>query len=622
MAGGRAGAGDAERDVYLRSERDRLAEALASYPPEGPDSVRQRLEQHWLDAAISLDSATDFLPFVRCRLAREADYLRSRPSVVDYYNYCGTLQPWWDRATTGALEAGDMAGAWRAADDTRARTLDLLSAAVRDDRRPSAATYVPDYIRDHHARMIAEVLETLGDEDNVDLGLRRDALMPWLNESFGQAASWRGHWVVDLDPTPPAEEFDPTALVFPDVPTALIEFWCAEEQAQAFIHLPGGAGPRLVALPDLVSPRQIDWFHRWFTYYGDYERRGPAAIPAWARFMDQLCLELGQAIWAPLREVLEAQPLERLILVPDLFLGSLPLHAMALPARGDPERLCDRYDVGFCPSLRQLGRARRHEGPVGSRCLFLGDPQAECPTGKCPGPCRLSLPMSRVELETLRTHWPEVHPLVGRECTPKAALERLRALRPDLIHVSTHGLTRFDDPLGSGLVLRFDGRLSDDLLTLYVNHQLTPTWGTEVSGEVLTLDTLLRQADLRSCRLLVLNACETGLGYMGSPREDLGLATGLLAAGVPSVIAPLWYIGEAAASLLTQQFYARLRRDPSQKLAALMYAQRWLRRLGYDEAAGVVSPKQLAAGVLISGRERPFSHPFFWAPLQLRGSPL
>jgi CHAT domain-containing protein len=90
---------------------------------------------------------------------------------------------------------------------------------------------------------------------------------------------------------------------------------------------------------------------------------------------------------------------------------------------------------------------------------------------------------------------------------------------------------------------------------------------------------------------------------------------------VPTVVSALWPVTEAVAGLFAERFYAELSADPDNKLHALTRAQRALRALTYEELAARLTPAQLRAGVLLSGRERPFSHMYFWAPFQLSGSP-
>ena len=138
---------------------------------------------------------------------------------------------------------------------------------------------------------------------------------------------------------------------------------------------------------------------------------------------------------------------------------------------------------------------------------------------------------------------------------------------------------------------------------------------------MLTLDALLHKADLRCCRLAVLNSCETELSALGAPGQAVSVGNGLLAAGVATVIAPLWPTDDFAAGLLARRFYAELSRRPGSILTALTRAQKWMRTLTLAEAAQLAGPRQIKAGVSLSGDEHPFSHVFFWGAYQLHGDP-
>jgi len=56
-------------------------------------------------------------------------------------------------------------------------------------------------------------------------------------------------------------------------------------------------------------------------------------------------------------------------------------------------------------------------------------------------------------------------------------------------------------------------------------------------------------------------------------------------------------------------------------LQAFSRAQTWLRTLPLNEASQLADPRQLKAGISLSGSEYPFSHVFFWGAYQLHGDP-
>jgi CHAT domain-containing protein len=96
---------------------------------------------------------------------------------------------------------------------------------------------------------------------------------------------------------------------------------------------------------------------------------------------------------------------------------------------------------------------------------------------------------------------------------------------------------------------------------------------------------------LRS-RLVVLSACETGLGKLQGGDEITGLTRTFLAAGADTVVASLWKVSDESTAMLMQEFY----RQMGQGLAP----------------AAALRESALAV------RTR-YAHPFYWAPFVVTG---
>jgi CHAT domain-containing protein len=96
-----------------------------------------------------------------------------------------------------------------------------------------------------------------------------------------------------------------------------------------------------------------------------------------------------------------------------------------------------------------------------------------------------------------------------------------------------------------------------------------------------------------NARVVVLSACETGLGKLSKGDELVGLQRAFLYAGTPAVVTTLWKVDDRASYYLMQAFYDNL--DESGPAAALRKAQ-------------------LAT-------MRDFPHPFAWAAYGLTGVP-
>jgi CHAT domain-containing protein len=79
--------------------------------------------------------------------------------------------------------------------------------------------------------------------------------------------------------------------------------------------------------------------------------------------------------------------------------------------------------------------------------------------------------------------------------------------------------------------------------------------------------------DLRGTEVVVLSACDTGLGRVEPGQGVLGLQHAFRTAGARALVASLWKVDDAATSLLMDEFYANLWQKKLPKLEALRQAQ-------------------------------------------------
>jgi CHAT domain-containing protein len=138
--------------------------------------------------------------------------------------------------------------------------------------------------------------------------------------------------------------------------------------------------------------------------------------------------------------------------------------------------------------------------------------------------------------------------------------------------------------------------------------------------------------------LVVLSACETGLGRYAGGDGYLGFAQALFVKGARSVVLSQWKVPDQATALLMSRFYANLlgRRaglnGPIGKAQALHEAKQWLRTLTQDQVDAERKRLNLVAGQGARGTERalnvgtaapvhPFEHPYYWGGFILIGNP-
>src|SRR5262249_14505615 len=145
---------------------------------------------------------------------------------------------------------------------------------------------------------------------------------------------------------------------------------------------------------------------------------------------------------------------------------------------------------------------------------------------------------------------------------------RMKAFR--FLHLAAHGESDPRIAYRSALILAPDPDRSDD-------PPATDTDGT------ITAEQIARTWEL-DADLVVLSACESGLGRAAGVEGYLGFAQPLLAKGARSLVLSLWKVDDDATALLMARFYQNLLGQraglaaPMAKAEALAEAKAWLRR--------------------------------------------
>ena len=137
----------------------------------------------------------------------------------------------------------------------------------------------------------------------------------------------------------------------------------------------------------------------------------------------------------------------------------------------------------------------------------------------------------------------------------EAAFKSRSKMKNSIIHISTHGFFKDNAPnknpmLESGLFFAGANRYwCNDTL------QLSPYADDGIlrSAEIATLN-------LADCSLVVLSACETGLGYSNSSEGVYGLQRAFKLAGAKQILMSLWAVDDRATDMLMTGFYQGLLR--------------------------------------------------------------
>ncbi|WP_422928931.1 CHAT domain-containing protein [Singulisphaera sp. PoT] len=383
--------------------------------------------------------------------------------------------------------------------------------------------------------------------------------------------------------------------------STLVFLWVAssDEVGRAFL-IPPDREMIVVELPQLNDSHVREWLMGsadaivrvgWFNAYPS-----PGAPQArWDAFGDEINLllaELGSAIMEPILTALLPEMNSLSLIVPG-WLGVLPLHA-ATRKDGDEVRYLveDGITVHYSPSAwvlrRCFERSRLEWAPLlgmatdPSNRLALGEWELDA----------IEKVLTKADSTTGLTR------LLGSAATLAAVMAALKD--HPTAYLSCHGSFGFSDPRASALLLH-DG--------------------------VLTLGDLLDRMRLEVARLVILSACETGLGA-GEGDGYLGLPTGFIVAGAKSVVGSLWPTDERATALLMVRMIESLGKG-HWITEALRDAQHWLARLTRAEVEEFWVTRNLgkkpanSLAISFDGLEGdcPFAHPVYWAAFAVFGSP-
>lgn len=313
----------------------------------------------------------------------------------------------------------------------------------------------------------------------------------------------------------------------------------------------------------------------------------------WSDALDRVTAWLWDAVLAPVIDHLAPDPGDVVTLVPCGPLALLPLHAAwtADPSTPTGRRYAADHAVWtYTANARALAACRAAAaGPVPRSSMVVADPE---PDGD------RALPAIATLSPLVKNLFPAgPGPLHGTDATRAAVAGAIRDA--DVLHLACHGRARLDEPLRSHLVLN-DGEL--------------------------TLEEIL--SSRLTARLAVLAACETAMPGTDLPDEVVALPTGLVQAGVATVVAAMWACDELATALLLTEFYRLWPGLPA--AVALAEAQRRLRDSTTEQmSARLATLPAETANYLIGAvefaadageRTRPWADIATWAAMTCTGA--
>src|SRR5581483_11653659 len=310
---------------------------------------------------------------------------------------------------------------------------------------------------------------------------------------------------------------------------------------------------------------------------------------------------------------------KRLLIVADGALNYVPFEALVKTGAGASpapdyaslDYLIKSHEIVYSPSASVIGAIRSgSSGASGKAMLLVADPvfSADDPRAKGSGAASSSAetrglglglesavndvagdsaPTSGLHLARLsgtRTEAEEIAKIAQAGSSKADLWMDLNASEDNVrgrdmsgyrfVHVATHGLLDAERPQFTGVVLSLVGNKSND--------------GFLRTDEIFNLKL--------GAPLVMLSACETGLGKEKRGEGVIGLTRAFMYAGAPTVGVSLWSVADKSTADLMTDFYRRLlAASPQPPASSLRDAQ------------------------LAMIKEGKYSAPFYWAPFVLVG---
>lgn len=234
---------------------------------------------------------------------------------------------------------------------------------------------------------------------------------------------------------------------------------------------------------------------------------------------DYLSRELYNVLIAPISDKISTK---RLIIVPHGTLHYLPFQALQ---DQDGKYLFEKFQITYLPSASVMEYLSQKEDGRYDQILAFGNPTANREGCK-------SIEFSRHEVERIGQVF--LYSEIYTDSNATESVFRERATEHNILHLACHAELNSSYPMYSGLLLApsegYDGELD--------------------VHEIFTLDL--------DASLVVLSACQTGLGKLTTGDELVGLSRAFLAAGAHSLVSSLWTVYDESTGYFMECFYRNL----------------------------------------------------------------
>ena len=207
-------------------------------------------------------------------------------------------------------------------------------------------------------------------------------------------------------------------------------------------------------------------------------------------------------------------------------LGIVPhgiLHHLSFATLNDGNNyVADRIPLFYLPSASLLRYTlERRKTDKNIRVLAIGNPDLNNPA--------LNLPFAEREVSTIHWNFPDTTLLTRDKATESWVIRNIADF--GIIHLASHGEFDAVNPLFSALKLAKDAHSDGDL-------RASETFGLQINAD-----------------LVMLSACQTGLGKITNGDDVIGFNRAFIYAGTHAIISSLWRVSDISTAMLVKQFY-------------------------------------------------------------------
>jgi CHAT domain-containing protein/Flp pilus assembly protein TadD len=236
--------------------------------------------------------------------------------------------------------------------------------------------------------------------------------------------------------------------------------------------------------------------------------------------------------------------------------------------KNDGPYLLNQYDLITVGNSKDILELKNRKTVAAKKNAFLlGFPDYG-------GDAVAALPGTKVEIDNLikilKTGGYQTTPYVQKTAT-EAILKSLKG--PAIVHIATHGYFQPDVEQSAAGVNQENARNNPLLRSGLLLAGASPTLKGELMPNLESNDNGVLTAyeamnlDLEGTDLIVLSACETGLGDVRAGEGVYGLQRAFLVAGAKVMVMSLWKVDDAATQALMTNFYTNLAKGGSKAKA-------------------------------------------------------